>query len=99
MARRHTGCDASVDARRAECTSIRAQPVNRGAGHGAVAQLLPMTSGPGMQALTGILVYGGQEVQLKATDVLLTVVQHEPAPVREFLLRQQDSTLFRRIVQ
>ena len=52
-----------------------------------------------MQALTGVLVHGGKEMQLKATDVLICVVQHEPAPVREFLLRQQDSTLFKSIVR
>lgn len=62
------------------------------------------------QALTEILQHGSQSLQLKATDVLISVVQHDPVPLREFLLNDkskrdvlgQDTTqnpLFRHLIR
>ena len=40
-----------------------------------------------MQAVNSAIRHFGEEVQLKATDVLLTCLHHEPQMLREFLMK------------
>ena len=50
-----------------------------------------MLSSDFLQAMTQVLDFGGQKLQLKATDVLISVVQHDPVPLREYLLREKPA--------
>ncbi len=40
------------------------------------------------------LKHGDMEMQQRATDVLLSAVQHDPAPLREFLLTEPNQDCF-----
>jgi hypothetical protein len=51
------------------------------------------------QVVAKIMAHSSDSVKLKATDILLSVVSHDPAPLRMFLLGQKgDETLFARLV-
>lgn len=51
------------------------------------------------QVLTTVLEKGGEELQLRAMDILLSSVQHDSRPPRDFLLAQQDHALLSLLVR
>ncbi|KAK9802569.1 hypothetical protein WJX73_004679 [Symbiochloris irregularis] len=51
------------------------------------------------QVLTTVLEKGGEELQLRAMDILLSSVQHDSRPLRDFLLQQQDHALLSLLVR
>lgn len=40
------------------------------------------------------LKHGNDDMRQRATDVLMSAVQHDPAPLREFLLKQPNTEYF-----
>jgi hypothetical protein len=41
-----------------------------------------------------VLKHGDDDMRQRATDVLLSAVQHDPAPLREFLLKEPNQDCF-----
>lgn len=52
-----------------------------------------------MQVLTKVIKYGTTALQLRATDVMLSAIQHDPAPLRAFMRSQKDNELFHLLVR
>ena len=52
-----------------------------------------------MQVLTRVLKHGTTALQLRATDVMLSAMQHDPAPLRAFMRSQKDHELFHLLVK
>lgn len=52
-----------------------------------------------MQVLTIVMEQGSAELKLKAVDILLSMVSHDPRPLRDFLLSQPNQTLFGQLIQ
>lgn len=51
-----------------------------------------------LQVLTEVMKSGDAELRLRSSDVLLSTLQHDPSPLRTFLLKQPDHTLFTLLV-
>jgi hypothetical protein len=49
--------------------------------------------------MTQLMENGDPGFQLRATDVLLSALQHDPAPLRSFMLHQEDRKLFTLLVE
>mmetsp|Transcript_36846 Transcript_36846/g.103965 ORF Transcript_36846/g.103965 Transcript_36846/m.103965 type:complete len:862 (+) Transcript_36846:313-2898(+) len=47
-----------------------------------------------LDVLTEVMKSGNADLQLPGSDVLLSILQHDPSPLRSFLLKQEDHTLF-----
>ena len=54
---------------------------------------------PPLQVLTTVLEQGGEGLQLRAIDILLSAVQHDARPLRDFLLEQEHHTLFSLLIR
>lgn len=52
-----------------------------------------------LQVLTTVIKSGGPALQLRATDVMLSAIQHDPAPLRHFMRSQKDHELFHLLVR
>ena len=52
-----------------------------------------------MQVLTKVIKHGSPALQLRATDVMLSAIQHDPAPLRQFMRSQKDHELFHLLVR
>lgn len=52
-----------------------------------------------VQVLTTVIKSGGPALQLRATDVMLSAIQHDPAPLRHFMRSQKDHELFHLLVR
>ena len=52
-----------------------------------------------VQVLTNVIRSGGPALQLRATDVMLSAIQHDPAPLRQFMRSQKDHELFHLLVR
>lgn len=52
-----------------------------------------------VQVLTKVIKYGATALQLRATDVMLSAIQHDPAPLRSFMRSQKDHELFHLLVR
>ena len=52
-----------------------------------------------LQVLTTVIKSGGPALQLRATDVMLSAIQHDPAPLRHFMRSQRDHELFHLLVR
>ena len=53
----------------------------------------------GLQVLTKVIKHGTSGLQLRATDVMLSAIQHDPAPLRQFMRSQKDHELFHILVR
>ena len=62
------------------------------------ARRLPMISWH-VQVLTKVIKSGTSATQLRATDVMLSAIQHDPAPLRHFMRSQKDHELFHLLVR
>ena len=51
------------------------------------------------QVLTRVLKYVSPGLQLRGTDVMLSAIQHDPAPLRQFMRSQKDHELFHLLVR
>jgi len=51
------------------------------------------------QVLTRVLKHGSPGLQLRGTDVMLSAIQHDPAPLRQFMRSQKDHELFHLLVR
>ncbi|KAI3423413.1 hypothetical protein D9Q98_010630 [Chlorella vulgaris] len=51
------------------------------------------------EVMSAIMQRGGPEVKLKATDILLSDVQHDPSQLRAFLLTEQGNELFALLIK
>ena len=51
------------------------------------------------QVLTRVLKHGSPALQLRGTDVMLSAIQHDPAPLRQFMRSQKDHELFHLLVR
>ncbi|KAL4852743.1 Serine/threonine-protein phosphatase 4 regulatory subunit 3 [Chlorella vulgaris] len=51
------------------------------------------------EVMSAIMQRGGAEVKLKATDILLSDVQHDPSQLRAFLLTEQGNELFALLIK
>lgn len=49
--------------------------------------------------LSKVIKYGATALQLRATDVMLSAIQHDPAPLRSFMRNQKDHELFHLLVR
>lgn len=52
-----------------------------------------------VQVLTNVIRSGDPALQLRATDVMLSAIQHDPAPLRHFMRSQKDHELFHLLVR
>ena len=52
-----------------------------------------------LQVLTTVIKTGGPALQLRATDVMLSAIQHDPVPLRHFMRSQKDHELFHLLVR
>eukprot|EP00951_Prasinocladus_malaysianus_P035632 scaffold368616_cov49-Prasinocladus_malaysianus.AAC.1 len=52
-----------------------------------------------LQVMTEVMKFEDAELQLRASDVLLCALQHDPTPLRTFLLKQQENTLFTLLIR
>ena len=52
-----------------------------------------------LQVLSKVIKYGATALQLRATDVMLSAIQHDPAPLRSFMRNQKDHELFHLLVR
>ncbi|KAL3162589.1 hypothetical protein ABBQ38_008638 [Trebouxia sp. C0009 RCD-2024] len=50
------------------------------------------------EVLTNVIRSGDPALQLRATDVMLSAIQHDPAPLRHFMRSQKDHELFHLLV-
>ena len=67
---------------------------------GARVQLLAKLAGLGLFEAAGAALAGGDEaLRLRALDVLLAAVAHDPGPLREHLLRPEGRPLFGLLLQ
>ena len=48
--------------------------------------------------MTDVIQKGSPQVQLRAMDVLLSALQHNPPQLRAFMLQQRDHTLFTSLI-
>ncbi len=46
-----------------------------------------------------MLKHGSPGLQLRGTDVMLSAIQHDPAPLRQFMRSQKDHELFHLLVR
>ena len=51
-----------------------------------------------LQVMTDVIQKGSPQVQLRAMDVLLSALQHNPPQLRAFMLQQRDHTLFTSLI-
>lgn len=51
------------------------------------------------EVLTRVLKHGSPALQLRGTDVMLSAIQHDPAPLRQFMRSQKDHELFHLLVR
>ncbi|KAA6418854.1 MAG: hypothetical protein FRX49_11211 [Trebouxia sp. A1-2] len=51
------------------------------------------------EVLTRVLKHGSPGLQLRGTDVMLSAIQHDPAPLRQFMRSQKDHELFHLLVR
>ena len=49
--------------------------------------------------ITDVIASGDNELKLRATDVLLSSLQHDASTLREFLEQQRDQRLMRLLVE
>ncbi|KXZ50897.1 hypothetical protein GPECTOR_14g145 [Gonium pectorale] len=52
-----------------------------------------------LQVVTRIMLHSSDDVKLKATDILMSSMQHDVLALREFLYKQENHTLFGLLVQ
>lgn len=52
-----------------------------------------------VQVLTNVIRSGDPALQLRATDVMLSAIQHDPAPLRHFMRSQKEHELFHLLVR
>jgi hypothetical protein len=52
-----------------------------------------------VQVVTRVMLHGSPASQLRAVDVLLSALQHNPVPLRNFLMSQPDHLLFTCLVE
>ncbi len=59
----------------------------------------PHCSAPVAQVMTDVIARGGEDIQLRATDVLLSSLQHDAALLRDFLEQQPEHRLMKLLVE
>ena len=52
-----------------------------------------------LQVMTDVIARGGEDIQLRATDVLLSSLQHDAALLRDFLEQQPEHRLMKLLVE
>ena len=52
-----------------------------------------------VQVMTDVIARGGEDIQLRATDVLLSSLQHDAALLRDFLEQQPEHRLMKLLVE
>ncbi|KAK9804713.1 hypothetical protein WJX72_001481 [[Myrmecia] bisecta] len=63
---------------------------------GTRGQLLQKLTSLGLfEVMTGVMRSGSDDLRLRATDVLLSALQHDASPMRSFALKQRDHELMR----
>ena len=52
-----------------------------------------------LQVMTDVIARGGEDIQLRATDVLLSSLQHDAALLRDFLEQQPEHRLMKLLIE